>query len=199
MAVDDVPSETSQVDGTATFAVLPDIAYSEHDPDAIMITVAKGRARPTAGMKASQILTRAILCSVGAEAPAGDGFTSLPLMLVKGPSAAIRMLASWLEERFDCRVSPLEFHPYDLIWIATEWAAPDAEADLKTQRALELTYSPPVGVTGISKLTYSVEPATIRELRTRSAPLLASCACLAGGARRRASCTPTCSMRSPIP
>lgn len=44
-------------------------------------------------------------------------------------------------------------------------AAPPLEAPAKQQRALELLYTPPAAATGMSKVTYTVQPSAIRGLQ----------------------------------
>ena len=60
---------------------------------------------------------------------------------------------------------PMHLHPVDLIWIATEWAAPPLEAHATQQRALELLYTPPASATGMAKITYTLQPSAIRGLQ----------------------------------
>lgn len=73
----------------------------------------------------------------------------------------------WLERTFDCRTAHLELSPIDLIWIATEWAVAAESVGARGQRPLELTYTTPHGVEGITTIKFSVDPATVRELRDR--------------------------------
>jgi len=142
----------------ARFSELDDVAISEEDPEAIEITCGGLDARGTPRL-------RAILCSVGATEVPPKGFTRLPLLLVKGAAAHTDALSAWLGFKFDCTVTPMHLQPVDLIWIATEWAAPPLEAPAKQQRALELLYTPPATATGMSKITYTVQPSAIRGLQ----------------------------------
>ena len=82
-------------------------------------------------------------------------FAHLPLLLVKGNAAGAQNLQTWLEKQFDCLITPLNLLPFDLIWMATEWAAPGEQAPDKAQRSLELVYNPPDTVPDLSRITYA--------------------------------------------
>jgi len=79
----------------------------EGEPDAVRIVVER-----LAADKAGSPLLQAILCSVGSPLESEEGFTALPVLLVKGQATIGRQVVAWLQAEFDCRVAPLLFPPY---------------------------------------------------------------------------------------
>ncbi|EGD76762.1 hypothetical protein PTSG_08114 [Salpingoeca rosetta] len=140
------------------------------DDDATALSIAITRQQ--AGGKSS-LAGRMVLCSVGigqlakverVRAP----FAHLPLVLVKASAALARTILHWLEETFDCAVTPMALTPQDMAWIATEWAAPAATDKALAQRPLTLQYGVP-GDGSLQTISYSVDPASIRALQERLA------------------------------
>jgi len=88
-------------------------------------------------------------------------FTSYPVILCKGPSYLVTPIHTWLERKFDSRVSPLCIAPHMMIALATKWAS--AEAPIP--RSLVLTFGPPHSVPTLSNITLELSMDSLEALR----------------------------------
>lgn len=50
------------------------------------------------------------------------GFTSLPLLLLRGPSQLSRLVLQWLQSMFDCHVSPGQLSQEELTTLVGQYA-----------------------------------------------------------------------------
>jgi hypothetical protein len=133
-------STSSSASGASAvvFSPLDGVAVDEGDPDAVMVTVGGAEVGANKRTGGKRWVARAVLLSVGKQqlaAPAG--FTHFPLMLVKANARCSEVLFAWFAQQFDCTVSALVLSPVELVWIATEWAAPPDDASSTTQKDLE--------------------------------------------------------------
>ena len=149
----------------ANFTVVKGITLSESDFDSVEITIkttTAGRSKITD----SPILV-ALFCSVGrkdnenADPILKTNFTSLPVCLVKGPAVLARSLVAWFETQFDCRMTFMAFSPAELGWFAALWASVVPPGHSKP---VELCYSLPSSVKGLSRITVDIEPKDARHL-----------------------------------
>ena len=68
------------------------------------------------------VVLEAFLCRLGRVDRVQSGFTSLPLLLSRGPQALSSQLRLWLETSFDCHVSPHSLEAEDLSLLTGQFA-----------------------------------------------------------------------------
>ena len=68
------------------------------------------------------VVLEAFLCRLGSVEGVREGFTSLPLLLSRGPRSLSSELQQWLQSSFDCHVAPHPLHPDDLCLLVGEFA-----------------------------------------------------------------------------
>ena len=68
------------------------------------------------------VVLEAFLCRLGRVDSVQCGFTSLPLLLSRGPQTLSSQLHLWLQSSFDCHVSPHTLDPHDLSLLVGQFA-----------------------------------------------------------------------------
>lgn len=89
-----------------------------------------------------------------------EEFTFLPLFLVNGAKALTVLVETWLQQTFDCCLSPLHITPISLSWMAAMWTGcPMDNPTVPT----ELTFST-LGTAYPLDISYSIHPEDAKAL-----------------------------------
>ena len=106
---------------------------------------------------ASTSILTMMLCSVekkdSEDTKLQDHFTSLPICLIKGPADLARSLIRWLEQKFDCRITPMTFSSVELGWYFSLWAGMSSPGK---SVPIELCYDAS-NVNGLSRILFRIE------------------------------------------
>ena len=68
------------------------------------------------------VVLEAFLCRLGRVDRVQPGFTSLPLLLSRGPQGLSSELQLWLQTSFDCHITPHSLEPEDLSLLLGQFA-----------------------------------------------------------------------------
>jgi len=144
----------------ATITVIKGLKQ-EHDRHAIQIQLKAKPARADSDEK--KVVLTAVLCSVNLLSEQAsrvhDQFVALPLLLTKGPVAHCRLLTSWLQSQFDCRINQLKLSAHSLVWVVALWAG------IVTKKvSVELLYKVPAVVPGVRTITLNIDPQDCQRL-----------------------------------
>lgn len=121
---------------TARVSALP--RFGLDGSEALWITIAKRAAQK------GKPLVEALLCKPAEHGTPAAGFTSLPLLLLRGPTHLSRQLLAWLQAAFDCHTSPASLVPDDLSLLVAQYAT--AEKAGRGLGSVEMVYSLPSAV-----------------------------------------------------
>lgn len=152
----------------AEFEILKDFSFYDTDYKGLKVKVfsrkKQNSVNNTNGMDSRIPVFDAVFCCFGNEFEDQrelDCFTSLPVCLVKGPLSLAKCLLSWFERQFDCRIIPMHFSALDLSWYASLWAGIVPKG---SKSDLELCYSVPSSVNGLSRVIYSINALDAQKL-----------------------------------
>lgn len=105
-----------------------------------------------------------MFCSVGSEeeedARLQEHFTCLPICLINGPVNFSKLLISWFQSQFDCRITPMTFSSVELGWYFSLWAGMCSPEKSST---IELCYDAS-SVGGLTRIFYSIEGRDAKQL-----------------------------------
>lgn len=158
-----VASDTDKTNSVC-FSLYKGLRSSQADREAIQITLTQ-KSNNVKDNGEPRVALTAVLCSVDCRedvtrAVCGP-FSMLPIMLVKGPLGLTGHLIPWLQTQFDCKIDLAKFSPTCLSWMVAMWAGYTPE---KGGRAVELCYSVPKEVEGLSTITMTVDPKSCKTL-----------------------------------
>lgn len=143
----------------AVFTPHPDL-FPDSDMPALELTIYGSKSQATSGDARPSWM--GIFCPSSSPLVEADSrhFTSMPLLLVKGAAATTQSVLHWIEVQFDCCIKKLTFNPMALSWMVSMWAEslPDQKkggADKKC--GVELVYHLPKCITGLSKVTLTID------------------------------------------
>jgi len=88
-----------------------------------------------------------------------EEFSTLPLLLTRGPKEAWQPVLQWLQAKFDCCVAPLRLAPHSLASLAAEWAL------MIRGRPLELHFELPKDIDGMRSIMVSIPDDGIARLQ----------------------------------
>ncbi|XP_072169773.1 centromere protein L-like [Diadema setosum] len=154
-----VMMEDNIISKYAVFTTLPtSVTDSEHPSVELSIFGSKSQA---AAAGSSPSWTAILFPSTSIQTSKDSAnFFSLPLMLVKGAVRTTQCVLHWMEMQFDCCIKKLTFNPMYLSWMVSMWAGslPDPKKSGEDKKcAVELVYSMPKGITGLNKVTMTID------------------------------------------
>ncbi|XP_020898780.1 centromere protein L [Exaiptasia diaphana] len=156
----EVGEEVYSIDGkfSVDISILQEFSFYDTDERALKVTVYQ-----VVNNTSSPVLD-AIFCNFGNDFQNWyglDGFTFLPVCIVKGPVSLSRTVMSWFQDHFDCTIIPFKLPPIELTWYASLWAG--LETDNKPCD-FELCYTVPCSVKGLKKVSFCVDTGDVKLL-----------------------------------
>uniref|UniRef100_A0A8D2L6N1 Centromere protein L n=1 Tax=Varanus komodoensis TaxID=61221 RepID=A0A8D2L6N1_VARKO len=146
---------------TVKFSLLPALKATEQEQLAVLIQV--GTASQLSVENSWKIVWMGWFCCTAGddifEAVVED-FTCLPLFLANGAKGLFDLVEAWLQETFDCCLSPLPISPINLAWMAAMWSGCNTGSH---KAATELTFSVPCAAYPLD-ISYAIHPEDIKAL-----------------------------------
>lgn len=139
--------------------ILKDFSFYDTDETGLKVTVYQS----STGGKLSSILN-IIFCNFGNSFDSvckQDGFTCLPVCLVKGPVGLTRLVLSWFQSEFDCIITSFKMPPMELNWYSSLWAGIPSQ---KGPSSFELWYNVPSVVEGLKRIMLNFDSDDIKLL-----------------------------------
>ena len=78
------------------------------------------------------VVLEAFLCRLGRVDGVRAGFTALPLLLSRGPQALTSELHLWLQQSFDCHITPHSLESDDLCLLLGQFATAEKSESLSS-------------------------------------------------------------------
>ncbi|XP_034978850.1 centromere protein L [Zootoca vivipara] len=144
------------------FSSFSALKITEQEPDAVLIQITKMPQVAAKNAEEKVVWMGWFTCTGGDDLfeTVDEEFTFLPLFLVNGAKALTVLVETWLQQTFDCCLSPLHITPISLSWMAAMWSGcPMDNPAVPT----ELTFST-LGTAYPLDISYAIHPEDAKAL-----------------------------------
>ncbi|XP_061490088.1 centromere protein L isoform X2 [Rhineura floridana] len=144
------------------FSSFSALKTTEQEPAAVLIQIMQRSQAAAKNEEGKVVWTGWFSCTGGNDifVTVMEDFTCLPLFLVSGAKGLMLLVETWLQQTFDCCLSPLHITPINLAWMAAIWTGCYMENHMA---ATELTFSVP-GPAYPLDISYAIHPEDAKAL-----------------------------------